>query len=224
MFGPHTLELGETRVGIHIDDDREVVDVQLHHPVFAEMPEEARSQVTFLVLDWLLGEDGVERWLGHIESVADAPTDSLPADALVEIVDGLAARREEIRWALLEGERDGAVVLVSARRPLKWIEQPLFDQHIAIEFPYTERNPAGLPERPALERLRSAEDDLLADLGDAAILAAHETTNGLRTFHFYADSQDPSASECIAKWATQHPTVNVRITADPGWTAVRPFA
>jgi hypothetical protein len=225
-FGPNTLDLSESRVSIVLDDERQVVDLEVYHPQFEEMDEDSRAQVTYLVLDWTLGEDGVERWVGRVDYVAQAPNDALRLDALVETVEGLAERSKEVAWVLFEWERDdGAVGIATARRPLKWIDYPLFDQHIAISVYYSERNAAGLPERSALDRLRAAEDELLAEAGDTAVLAAHETIDGVRTFHFYADSQDPTAEAWVKAWAHRSSAdPAVEISTDPGWSDVRPYA
>lgn len=224
-FGPHALELAQAEVGITIDDERQLVDVLIYHPVLGQMPDDARGQVTFLLLDWLLGEDGVERWIGGIESVTERPPDALPVDALVETVESLARRNPDEEWALLEGRADdGSVVLVTARRPLKRIDHPLLDQHITVTVSYSERNRAGLPEREALVRLRAVEDELIARLGEHAVLAAVETVDGMRTFHLYADSHDPTARERVARWAEATRDARIEVAADPGWRAVQRFA
>jgi Family of unknown function (DUF695) len=224
-FGPHVLDLSQAEVGISIDDERQLVDVSVYHSAFDEMTQDARGQVTYLILDWLLGEDGVERWVGEIESRTQRPDDALPMDALAETIEALARRNPEGEWVLLEGRAsDGSVLLVTARRPLKWIDYPLLDQHIAVSVSYSERNPAGLPEPGALARLRATEDELLAALGDSAVLAAVETVNGTRTFHLYADSQDATARERATRWADATRGAQIEIAADPGWGAVRPYA
>lgn len=123
-LGGSELDLSLTRVGLTLDAERQKADVSVFHPGFATIPEQARGQATFLLLDWLLGEDGVERWLGAIEAVTVCPADALPAEALPETVLALAARTGDDQWALLEGQRDGKSVLVSAMRPMKWIDNP----------------------------------------------------------------------------------------------------
>jgi len=100
------LDLSLMRVGLTLDAERQKADVSVFHPGFATIPEQARGQATYLLLDWLLGEDGVERWLGAVQAVTVCPVDALPADALPETVLALAARTGDHQWALLEGQRD----------------------------------------------------------------------------------------------------------------------
>jgi hypothetical protein len=107
---------------------------------------------------------------------------------------------------------------------LKRIQYPSFDQHIAVSLPYAERNAAGMPEAEALARLRAAEDDLRHRLGDSALLAAHETAEGLRTFHFYSDSEDPRTTERSKAWVEKCEGATFDIAADPGWRAVAPYS
>jgi hypothetical protein len=226
-YGPHTLRVSGTEASIAIDQQRQLLDVSVYHPLFKEMPEGSRNQVTYLFLDWLLGEDGVERWLGGIESVTERPADALPVTAIPETAEALARRNahKDDEWALLQGQADdGSIVLVTARRPLKWIDHPLLDQHIAVSLEYAERNPVGLPEPEALERLRAAEDELVAAVGPHALLAAVQTVEGTRTLHLYADSQDAVARERAERWVATTAGARIDVTPDPGWRAVRQFA
>lgn len=66
------LDLSLTRVGLTLDAERQKANVLVFHPGFATIPEQARGQATYLVLDWLLGEDGVERRLGAVEQSLSA--------------------------------------------------------------------------------------------------------------------------------------------------------
>ena len=223
-LGGSELDLSLTRVSLTLDAERQRADVSVFHPGFATMPEQARGQATFLLLDWLLGEDGVERWLGAIEAVTVCPADALPAEALPETVLALAARTGDDQWALLEGQRDGKSVLVSAMRPMKWIDNPLLDQHLEVLLPFAEKTEQGYPQDVALERLRQLEDQLTAQLGDHALLVAHETLDGVRTLHLYADHTDQGvvgiAQQVVATWPSSH----LRTELDPGWKNVSAFS
>lgn len=222
-FGGSELDLSLSRVALTLDARRQKADVSVFHPGFATMPEQVRGQATFLLLDWLLGEDGVERWLGAVEAVAVCPADALPADALPETVVALAARTGDDQWALLEDQLDGKPVLVSAIRPMKWIDNPLLDQHLAVLLPFAEKTEQGYPQGVALERLRELEDQLTAQLGKRALLVAHETRDGVRTLHLYADHTDQSALGIARQVAASWPSSRVRTELDPGWRNVSAF-
>lgn len=63
--------------------------LELSHPQFASLPDDAQAQITFLFLDALLGEEVVERWVGEVawapaHGAAGSPLLDLPA--LVERV------------------------------------------------------------------------------------------------------------------------------------------
>lgn len=223
-FGSWQLDLSEIRLVLHVHDERLTVDIACYHPLFGEMPDDACRSVTYLVLDWLLGEDDAERWLGVIDILTAEPGDGLPGDALVETVLALAGRHSEPSWVLMEGRTEtGSRLLVTARRPLRWIDAPLLDQHIAVTLPYRGHQQDGLPTSEALEELRDREDDLTAALGPHAELLAHETSEGHRTLHYYSDSDDPSAADLVHQWAVRHPDATIDVSHDPAWSALRPY-
>lgn len=86
------LVLNDSRISIVVNDDRRLVQVGVFHPLFGGLREKERLQFVFLLLDWLLGEDDVERWIGHIEAVQSEPDDGVPCATLIDVVDAMAAR------------------------------------------------------------------------------------------------------------------------------------
>jgi hypothetical protein len=219
------LDPGQTRLRVEVDEDRQVLDVVFWHPAFRKLTPQVRGTVAFLVLDWLLGEDGVERWVGAVDISARSLTGSVPAEALPEIADGLAERHLQPTWALLQGtDPDGYPVLVMARRPLKRVEYPLFDLHGDVTIQLQEPSGDGLPTPDELGRLRTLEDDLLGALGDTAVMAAHQTSRGQRTFHLYCDSEGTAPAR-VQAWEKRHSTLKVAVTWEPdgAWNAIAPF-
>jgi hypothetical protein len=220
-FGGHKLRLSELKFDVHVDNDRDVIDTIVFHPSFAKMPSEARAQVGFLALDWSLGEDGVARWIGKFDTADTSPTAGIPAEGLIEVAEALAARAGEPRWALLHGEKDGAVVHASLAVPAKWVDHPLLDQHVAVTVPFSGQTAEGLPDTTSLDELRELEDELTGQLRQDALLVGHETTKGTRTFHFYSDSDDPSAVRKARAAVSAWPSARVESNLDPGWRAIR---
>jgi hypothetical protein len=220
-FGGHMLRLEELLFDLHIDNDRDVIDTVVFHPSFATMSSQARGQAGFLALDWALGEDGVARWIGGFDTADARPAAGVPADGLIEVVESLAVRAGEPRWALLRGERDGAVVLATLAVPAKWVDHPLLDRHIAVTLPFADQTAAGLPGPTSLGRLRELEDELADRLRPTALLVAHETTQGTRTLHLYADSDDPALGEQARLAVSGWPGAAVESSLDPGWRAIR---
>ena len=224
-FDETELNLVELRLGVTVDDEREQVDVVVHHPRFASMTDEAKTTVSFLVLDWLMGEDGVERWIGSVSTSDEDRPASVPADALTEIIGALQGRHPEPSWSLLKATGpDGRPILALARRPLKRVEHPLFDLHGGIELPFVEQTPEGVPLPPALDRLRAFEDHLLALGVDDLLVAAHETYAGTRTLHVYCDSHGAARSTVDDFLGKQRwPGLRVTWSLDPGWEAIQPY-
>jgi hypothetical protein len=219
------LALADIRIGVTVDDDRQVLDLVVFHPRFPDLNESTRATVSYLMLDWLLGEDGVERWVGTINWTTEPPPAAVAPDALPEILAGLRARHPEPSWVILEGEGPGGPrILIVTRRPLKRVEHPLFDLHGTIELPFSQQTPDGLPAAPALDWLRAFEDQLLSAHGeDLLLVAAHETTRGRRTIHLYCDSQGrgPAAVEDFVT-TCQWPGAQVNWVLDPG-KAIAPY-
>jgi hypothetical protein len=220
-FGGHKLNLAELRFDLHVDNDRDVIDTVVFHPSFTRMPSQARGHVGFLALDWALGEDGVTRWIGVFQTSDTRPAAGVPADGLIAAVEALASRATEPRWALLRGERNGAVVLASLAIPAKWVDHPLMDQHIAVTLPFVDQTPEGLPGPISLDQLRELEDELTDRLPPGALLVAHETTRGVRTLHVYADSDEPTFAGQVRNAVSGWPGAAVKSSLDPGWRAIR---
>lgn len=222
-FAGTEVLVGDMRLRLDIDEGRQLINVGCFHPRFPELPDGAREQLKFLVLDWTLGEDEVERWVGTIEALEETPADGLPLDALPEAVRALAARQDEDGWVVLEGTTPvGTLLLISVRRPLRWIDYPLYDRHLAFTVSFDTARDDGMPEADALDRLRALEDDLVDRLEGRALLIAHETAEGIRTFRLYADSEDESVIADSRAWASEH-SATFTGTLDPGWRAVQRY-
>ena len=217
----HKLSLEELMFDLHVDNDRDLIDTVVFHPSFAKMSPEARGQVGFLTLDWALGEDGVTRWIGGFDTSDARPAAGVPADGLIEVIEALAARAGEPRWALLRGEQNGALVLALLSIPAKWVDHPLLDQYIAVTLPFADQTPESLPGPASLGQLRELEDELTGRLQPGALLVAHETTQGIRTLHLYCDSDDPATVEQARHAVSGWPGSAVKSSLDPGWRAIR---
>jgi hypothetical protein len=183
--GGHALDLSDLALAYTVDSDRRCVDVVAYHPGFAGVPEGMRAQVTFLALDWLLGEDAVEIWVGAVEWSITPVADAQPPAALAAAVAGLSAPAEEAQWTLARGQdRSGAPVVAAMQRPLRSARWPQFDTHVAVVLPYRTANEGGLPVDGSLTALRAFEDQISAQLDVHGQLVAHESHGGRRTLHY----------------------------------------
>lgn len=226
--GGFEFALDKLTLGLRVPPNQPRVDVSVHHPIFADLDEDTRTEAALLALDWLLGEDDVARWVGEITAVTSDPIDSVAAAHLPAVVADVASGYTEEEWVLLEGRTGtGAPLVATARHPLRPVDHPLFDQHIAITLPYAHRDANGLPVGDSLAALRDFEERLAArllKLRDDAVLAAHLSAEGHRIIHVYADPTGDAAihaKELIVGWEEGEPRVDVG--ADPAWTAVAPF-
>jgi hypothetical protein len=189
----HELDLSEIRFAFDVDDHGHGVDVEVFHPEFARMPEPARVQVGFLALDWALGEEQVELWVGAVEAPPKAPDELRTLTELRATVAALANRHAEPVYAMLEALTDrGMPLLAVVQVPLKGARWPRFDTHVAVKVGFPARE-NGLPIEEALALLRDHEDSIAAAVGDDGEVVAHETCEGLRTLHVYVDGTTPAA-------------------------------
>ena len=215
------LALADLRYGISVDRDRPEIDVVCHHPAFATLPEGACVQVTFLSLDWTLGERDVELWIGAVDWQPVAPPDAQSPEALREAVADLAAKHREPVWALMSTENGHAhPLMASVQVPLKSIRWPRFDTHLAVTVPY-HANHVGLPTDDELRALRGYEDELSDAAGADGELVAHETSKGRRILHFYVDSGTGAADAVEHGAAGWHGgRTSVKRASDPSFERV----
>lgn len=222
-IGGETLELAQVRFAIEVDDAAYRAHLQVHHPSYAALPDQLRQQVTYLLLDWLVGEDDVERWIGHVEPVVATPEQPVTGDDVRRAVVLLAEGRDPDEWALGQWlDEDGTPGLATFRPGLRWLDHPTCDVHHVLTLSYRARED-GLPaDVDALEPLRVAEDELLALLGTSGVLVGHESHRGTRSFHVYLDGEDQNAAERVGRWADER-GLGGRSEPDPGWRASRRF-
>ncbi|NUW34964.1 DUF695 domain-containing protein [Nonomuraea sp. SMC257] len=227
-----TLKLDKLTLGLRVPRDGSRVDVLAYHPAFADLDEIDRMDATLIALDWLLGEDEVARWVGEITPVTFEPIDAVAAAHLPAVVADLAADLApgagEEQWALLEGlTGSGTPLTAAARHPLRPVDHPLFDQHVAITLPYRHRDEGGLPTGDSVTALTAFDERLFAGLLDrreTALLAVHVSAEGLRFYHLYADPDGDTAAwakELAKGW--NEGKAGLAVTADPAWTAVAHF-
>jgi hypothetical protein len=85
MVGGAAFDLQEMVAITSWNETRQLLDVRLWHPRFAEVDEPIRMQAVFLYLDHLLGEDDVERWIGAIELLEAPVGGRTPAELKAEV-------------------------------------------------------------------------------------------------------------------------------------------
>ncbi|MFC4042771.1 DUF695 domain-containing protein [Dactylosporangium siamense] len=217
------LDMSQLRFAFQRDDGAAAIDVVGYHPMFRKLQETVRGQVTFLALDWLLGEEGVETWVGAVEFAADEPAGARDPLDLVAAVDTLREEYREPQWVIMRATPPGApMILALAVRPLRSVRWPRFDTHVPVSLPFPHRTDEGLPDTASLEALRDFEDGpLAAALHGDGELVAHESSDGVRTLHYYVDGTTSAGADLAAAAATwQLGRAQVGRAHDPGFEAV----
>ena len=219
----HKVELALTRFRVEPVPEELRVHVGVHHPKFGDLPQPVREQVTYMVLDWLVGEDNVERWLGHVETLTELPPDTVPGSGVWAAVADIAAQRDPEELVIAQWQdKDGTPGLAMFRPGLRWIDHPTLDQHQIVSAHYAAQD-NGLPaDAAALESLLQLDSDLESLLGARGILVAHETHRGVRKLHAYTDGEDQNIEAAIMEWASKR-NVTVEAQPDPAWSQVRRF-
>ncbi len=218
------IDFARVRVSARVSSGR--FDVQVHHPTFADLPEEDRSRVTFLALDAALGEVDTELWLGEVTPVEFPPLDGFGLAALRAVVQDLKRQRLDAHgrpgWVMLRGETKQGPLLAMARSPLHPLTAPNLDTYVAVSLPYAHRTADGLPDEGSLEPLRDLEDRLERSLGPSGQVVAHLSNAGTRTLHVYVDSTAgvlPSVKNLARSW--DQGTADVHDMHDADWNAVQ---
>ncbi len=203
------------------------LDVIVHHPLFASLPQQVQAQIAFLSLDTALGEEAVELWIGGVGRSPDDPPGSrplaeLPAMVAEVVADGMPDG--SMGWTMLRGEGPRGPLLVTRLNRLSPVQAPQHDQHAAVRVPFSDQTAAGLPGPGSLDALRAFENHLTAIVKGSGQLVAVETSGGFRTLHYYVDSGTPAAAQLeAATRGWEQGRVGVEARRDPAWEAVRCF-
>lgn len=217
------VALAQVRVAARAEGGR--FDLQVHHPTFADLPEEARFQVTSLALDAALGEVDSALLLGEVIPVEMAPLDGFGLNALASVVRDLKRQRFDEagrpRWVVLEGETAEGRLLAAAQSPLHPLTAPHLDTYVAVTLPYADRTDSGLPAEASSQALAELEARLSSRLGDRGAVVAHQSCAGSRTLHVYLDSTAglvPEVKAVARSWSQGRAVVHD--LHDPAWRAV----
>lgn len=212
------VDLQEVRSIASWNSDRQRVDVKLWHPTLESAPESTRSQVGFLFLDNLLGEDTVERWIGAID-VLDAAISGRTPEELRAEVDRQAEAASSESWILAtrtDGRGDEAIVLVNAA--IKPIDHPFHQHHLAVSIGVGSERLAG--DEALGDALEAAEERLVEAMTPAsAVYVGRVTERKRRAIHFVAQSAD-RARAAVKEWSKAERALrpSVQVRHDPGWT------
>lgn len=219
-IGDVELDLEAFRFAARVDEVCELVDVGVFHPAFAEVEsaDEQCATATFLYLEQLLGEDGVARWLGFVD-VYHEPIDEavLGGVELRDVVGQLESSATGRRWVTLRGEVDGQPGELEANVALKRIDHLLLDTRIELSI-MLEDDVDGMPTQEEADALGAIEAEVLAAVGDHAVLLGRETHSGERVLHLQAAADGPAlaAVDAVVE-AHDDRAIGVETAHDPTW-------
>lgn len=218
-----TFDLARTRVHAAVTRTGDGFVVSVHNPGFTGQWDDEHG-LCVLLLGWLLGEDDVERWVRRVDCIVHDVVDSFPATELPARVADLAGTLPAPGWILMRGTLGAGVpILVRVLRPLRWIDHPRLDLHTALRMGF-DADEDGLPGPAAEATLDELERSLVQELGMRGMPVAVETSNGVRTLHFYSDSEDQNGRDVLDAAARGNRSISVKHTLDPGWRKVQDFA
>jgi Family of unknown function (DUF695) len=212
------LDLSDVRAIASWNSDRQRVHVRLWHPALEGQPDSTQSQVAFLFLDNLLGEETVERWIGAIDVLEAAIVGRTPEELRDEVKRQTAAADEESWTLATRADRKGEEAIVLVNTAIKPIDYPFHQHHAVVTVA------AGAEYLAANEGesdiVNEAEDRLVEAMAAAsAVYLGRVTERRRRQIHFVC--QDPDAAKSSAEaWAKTErrlqPAVQVR--SEPGWS------
>lgn len=194
--------------------------LRVWHPEHEGMLEFLQGETILVVLDGVLGEDEVERWIGSIELLDAQPEGELiPLLGLRARVDDLAERATNERFCLLDATGpDGRPMAAAINMALKRIDHLDAEVHLEVSVELEAPTEVGLANREELDALNALEDELIEELGEDAAYLGKITFAGGCSFHFFVPDAS-SAPSRVEAWRARHPERQILITqeADPEW-------
>jgi Family of unknown function (DUF695) len=190
-LGPRQFGPAELRCSTMVDQNRERINLTVWHPHYSGLDESTRKQVAYLLLDGLLGEDGVERWCGSIETVVEPLTTGwVDGDGLRKQVDALAASATGERYVLGHTTGpDGRVrvfVMNTAFKPIDHLDKPY---RVRLVVHLARGAETGLPDPDESAELEVFEEAVSLAIPEA-VFVGRVTGGGTRTVNWYVSDAD----------------------------------
>ncbi len=217
------VDLARVQVSARVNGP--VFDVQVHHPVFADLSPESRTRATSELLTAALGELDAQLWLGEVQPLEFPPLDGFGVTALRSVVQDLKRKHLDSdgrpRWVMMRGESNQGQLLALVRSPLDPLTAPHLDTYVSVVLPYP-AGEDGLPSESTAESLQRWQDRLEQQLGPAGQVVAHLSHGGTRTVHVYVDSTSGDLVATVRQLAKAWGlgSASVHEMHDPGWAAV----
>lgn len=216
------IQLADAAAELEIAGGR--LDVVIHHPTLAELPELEARRLVWQILLSALGEDRVELWVAAIEWGGAPPGDALTLAELAEAVDDF--EREHVSddgepmMLMLEGDFGHGEMILVAQAPMHPLTAPQADTLVVVELPYDrDATVDGLPDEATDRALAEARADLWDDYEGDGVIVAAAVGNGECTLFTYVDGSTDAAERARAlaeRWPHGAGTLAI-VEPDPGW-------
>ncbi len=211
------MALADLRIGVADDPGRERLNCRVYHPAFSGLPTAMRDSVAVLLLDHAVGEDGVESWLGAINTSTSVPEDPRTVMELNAAIGWRKDTATGVHWGVTTAPSPDGTLFQIVNYAVKRWAYPTFDVRCDLTFELQRPTPAGIPDPWESEGFEAIEDGLARGLKDHAVLVARTSGRQRHTVHLYA-REDSIAPDAIAAWARglDRP-VDVTWEFDPEW-------
>ncbi len=213
-----TLDPTQVVFTFDFDDLYEQLDLMLDHESLLEVPREVALEVAFAALEAVIGEDGVERWVGIVD-LSDEELDGRPLTDLPEIVSRFAPGLTGLRWEEFETtDVAGWEEHVRINRALKSIDHLGHNIHLEVRIELEAFDRLALPTHEEATLLDGLAASLEQEMGDRALPIAVDTVNRHRSLHYYVNDVE-TVEELVDEWIGRHDerTIEAMFMVDPAW-------
>ncbi len=211
-FEEKALDLKSALYTFTADKEKAVLDVAVYHPVFAQLSPDARGAAAVVVLDTFLGEDDVERWIGAITELHEAPREP---KTIKDVRDAMATLPAVAgAFTLRKGQtQEGELVTAALRLGLKRLDYLHHGWHLEVSIPMQDASAAA-----------ALETELVEAIGPAAIHYGHLVRPGRLNVLFFAAARAP-VERVLETWMKGHAGQQMPAAwvEDPEWQRLRQF-
>ena len=221
QVGATEVSASDARFGIDTDAERERLDLTIWHPIYASVPDQVRKQIGLLLLDSLVGEDGIEKWIGGIDVVADEPPEAVDATGLLQALRDLESAATGERWAILSAtSRNGVPFVIAinvALKPIDHLDKPVrLDVWIEGRDLLDQRMPSS-DETAAWSDWEDAVDAQLSHW----VSVGRVTGDGRRRITWHVANGDAAKIVILEQAKRLSWKSSVSVQSDPRWTAFK---
>lgn len=217
LGGEEEITMNQLRFAVRVGTK---LDVTVCHGSFDRTHPDAQTEAAFSVLDALLGEDSVMRWIGAIETAGDVAPDAVEPSQLQSIVAAFAQRQFE-SWQVQQRELPDGQLTVLRLRAAEWLDRPELELHCALTLPYKSQDRTGVPSASEVQRLDAIEDRLEDGSELSRVLVGIDTGQHRRVLHYYADPSHLGSRTPLETFLRDNPEASLQCEPDPFWGALR---